>query len=96
MKRLRHVTVGRVVALVALGAVTFTMGDPGGRSGTDELARQSVHAAAPTYRPWAHTLRTNSPQQERLLFALQGVIGAVALGWAVSRLRRTEGDRASQ
>jgi len=87
------VALGAAIGGVAVAAMLQQWS--AGRQGTDDRARETVDAVAPTYERWVEPVRKNTPAQERWLFLLQGALGATVFAVAVHHLRRG-GSRASE
>jgi cobalt/nickel transport protein len=86
----RALLFGVVVALTVLLLATFASGLPG----TDQQAAAAVEERAPTYDPWISPVWTPPGSLgESLLFAAQGGLGAVLLGYYLTRLREMDDAR---
>jgi cobalt/nickel transport protein len=89
MRRSAAVTVGLLVALVVIFAISFVVGgmhtNPVTRfGGTDTAATSQIQAMDPNYKPWfTPFFQPRSAEIESGLFALQAAIGGAVLGFAV-------------
>lgn len=73
------------VALLTLIPL-LTIKSPGG--GTDNQTQGVIEKLAPDYQPWFESFFTPGDASEDLLFALQGALGAAAIGYYVGSVRK--------
>ena len=97
----RLVTIGLVLALIAVFAFSFALAPKAaegeeGFVGTDSAATTHIEASQPGYSPWFKPLfAPSSGEVESGLFALQAALGGGLLGFVLGTLRERRRHRAA-
>lgn len=86
----RYLLFGLAVAVAIFLLSTFG----GGFTGTDQQAVSAVEERAPDYDRWVASAWAPGATTEAVLFALQGGVGAVVLGYYLERLRTSDASDA--
>lgn len=82
------ITVGLVVALVAVVVLSFVLAPENEFPGADAQATDTVAQVDPDYEPWfSHIFSPGSGEIESGLFALQAAIGGGIIGYVFGALR---------